>query len=563
MAAFITNVFCRAAFVLAACVVSYRAAAQAPPQWQWGQANTSASSVRPYKLITDAVGNVYVCGIFTDPITLAPSKVLTAVGRQDAYVAKYSPTGTLLWARQVGGTDIEEVAGLALDSAGNLCLAGSCGNDLQLGTLRLTTAYGAGGFLARLSPQGQPLWLKQVGSTGARPHNMGLDAADNFYLSGQLMGPDTFGSIRLDPGSGIDVFLAKFDAQGNAIWARQGGHVPLIVNGPAVLTAYHSLTVSSGGDCYLSCTLNPQSGNFGPLARPASYGGFDVVLVKYDAQGAPRWLKCYGTTLDDWAGNIALDAQGHALACMRFSGGYAGGAAVLDTQTLSGTGLYFGALLQLDAATGSINWARTLSADRDAAYRGVATDAAGNSYAAGSFAGSATLGSQQLYSMGSINPDAVVVSYSPQGTFRWAQQSGGYAPELADLVSLDGTGQLAVVGSFTGESHLGSITLTGPTAGNASSGWVARLAGLPTATRAGSPVQPLACYPNPATDALWLPALAPGTPVQLLDALGRVARQTTVSAAANASVLGLPPGLYTLRATDKQGRPCAARVVVE
>jgi hypothetical protein len=51
--------------------------------------------------------------------------------------------------------------------------------------------------------------------------------------------------------------------------------------------------------------------------------------------------------------------------------------------------------------------------------------------------------------------------------------------------------------------------------------------------------------------------------VQVLDALGRVARETTVSAAAEVSVLGLAPGLYTLRATDKQGRQYAARLGVE
>ena len=60
-----------------------------------------------------------------------------------------------------------------------------------------------------------------------------------------------------------------------------------------------------------------------------------------------------------------------------------------------------------------------------------------------------------------------------------------------------------------------------------------------------------------------MPGLPAGTGVQLLDALGRVARETTVSAAAQVSVLGLRPGLYTLRATDARGQQLSARLAVE
>ena len=85
---------------------------------------------------------------------------------------------------------------------------------------------------------------------------------------------------------------------------------------------------------------------------------------------------------------------------------------------------------------------------------------------------------------------------------------------------------------------------------------------IPLAT-AGARPRPLAAYPNPATDVVYLPALLPGTRVQLLDGLGRVVRETTVGTAAQVSVRGLTPGLYALRATDAQGRPCAGRMAVE
>jgi hypothetical protein len=74
---------------------------------------------------------------------------------------------------------------------------------------------------------------------------------------------------------------------------------------------------------------------------------------------------------------------------------------------------------------------------------------------------------------------------------------------------------------------------------------------------------PLGLYPNPATTTVHVPGLAAGSCVQLLDALGRPVRTATVTAAAQVSVSGLAPGLYTLRATDTRGKQLVGKLVVE
>jgi hypothetical protein len=81
------------------------------------------------------------------------------------------------------------------------------------------------------------------------------------------------------------------------------------------------------------------------------------------------------------------------------------------------------------------------------------------------------------------------------------------------------------------------------------------------APRAGAAT--LTVWPNPATSYVLITGLATGSAVQLIDALGRVACATTVSAVGEVSVSGLAPGFYILRATDAQGRPVTGRVVVE
>src|SRR5439155_1564249 len=60
-------------------------------------------------IAVDSSGNSYVTGFFFSTATFGPGEVnqtvLTAVGSDDIFVAKYDSTGLLVWAKQAGGTD--------------------------------------------------------------------------------------------------------------------------------------------------------------------------------------------------------------------------------------------------------------------------------------------------------------------------------------------------------------------------------------------------------------------------------------------------------------------------
>src|SRR5262249_9343490 len=77
---------------------------------------------------TDAVGNVYVTGQFTDSIDLDPGPggvTLTSTGPTSTYVAKFSAAGALLWGRALTGTGSVTSGGLAVDGNGNVHVTGS------------------------------------------------------------------------------------------------------------------------------------------------------------------------------------------------------------------------------------------------------------------------------------------------------------------------------------------------------------------------------------------------------------------------------------------------------
>jgi outer membrane protein assembly factor BamB len=319
----------------------------------------------------------------------------------------------------------------------------------------------------------------------------------------------------------------------------------------------HTLTVSPAGDAYLSWAIHPAAGGFGPVPPAPGYGDYDVTVVRYNPQGVAQWQTRYGTAFPDNVGFTALDGRGHLLVPVSFSGS---GPATVGAQTLTGTGQNFGALLQLDAGTGSLQWVRKLEAFGNVSFRAVAADAAGNSYVAGFLAGTAQAGGQLLSSNGPAS-DALVASYSPTGTARWFQTSAGAEAEGASFIAWHASNELSVSGFFYQQGTFGSTTFTGGGT-NVLHTFVARLGAVATATQAARGL-PQGLYPNPATDRVHLPGLPAGSRVQLWDALGRVVRETRVSAAAPLSVSGLAPGLYTLRATDNQGQAYSARVAVE
>ena len=73
-------------------------------------------------------------------------------------------------------------------------------------------------------------------------------------------------------------------------------------------------------------------------------------------------------------------------------------------------------------------------------------DAQGNTYVAGSFAGTVTIGSFTLTSLGS--GDVFVAKLDPQGNYLWVTTAGGTGGDGANCIALDGAGGVYVGGGF-------------------------------------------------------------------------------------------------------------------
>jgi uncharacterized protein (DUF2249 family) len=108
-------------------------------------------------LASDADGNVYVAGFFSDTLDLgAPntSFTLECRGMWDIFIAKWDQSGNLEWGKQIGDMSWERCMGMTLDDHGSIYLVGDFNGttdfDPNVGVANLSTTAAVDVFFQKL-----------------------------------------------------------------------------------------------------------------------------------------------------------------------------------------------------------------------------------------------------------------------------------------------------------------------------------------------------------------------------------------------------------------------------
>jgi len=183
-------------------------------------------------IAVDAVGNVYSTGHFSETADFDPGPGvynLTTVGSYDIFISKLNTNGNFVWAKQLGGADIDIGFSITSDASGNIYTTGSFGSTADFdpgpGVYNLTSAGDIDVFVSKLDDNGNFIWAKAMGGLNeSEGRSVTLDALGNVYTTGHFRYTADF-----DPGTGIhnltcgaasDVFISKLDANGNFVWAK-------------------------------------------------------------------------------------------------------------------------------------------------------------------------------------------------------------------------------------------------------------------------------------------------------------------------------------------------------
>ena len=166
-------------------------------------AGTAGVHTQGTAVTTDHSGNTYVTGTFSGTVNFNPGPsptLLTSLGAESSFVAKYSPAGTLVWVRTVGTGQTADVqaSSISVDSAGNLYIAGTfqggtanfaAGGSVYSLTPHNASSSNADAFVVKLDTSGNLVWATDLGGTGtASANGLAVDSAGNVDVVGSFSG---------------------------------------------------------------------------------------------------------------------------------------------------------------------------------------------------------------------------------------------------------------------------------------------------------------------------------------------------------------------------------------
>ncbi len=162
-----------------------------------------------------------------------------------------------------------------IDNSGNIYCGGSFHDSCIIQNDTLFTNNITNGFLSKYNPNGHLLFVKQfTSSLGVGVVGVSVSPLGSIVLTGACSGQSTFGSYNINASTSEDLFLAKFDNNGNC----QGvDHADL---GVGLSVAYDDNNIYVTGifppPPTISATLSIGNQNF------TNYGWADIVFAKHD-----------------------------------------------------------------------------------------------------------------------------------------------------------------------------------------------------------------------------------------------------------------------------------------
>lgn len=291
-------------------------------------------------IATDNTGNFVITGYFlADTLFTGPNAILCA-GSYDMFVAKFNSAGSIAWARSEGTSNDDRGQSIATDQSGNVIAGGTFrSSPLIIGN---DTMYYAGGaysdlFIVKYDYLGNHVWAFSEGGTYLDETNgLTTDPAGNIFMaaivysSSIVIGSDTLSNS----GSSFycEVVIAKYDDNGNALWAQNHG----VATGNDIA---YGITTDMFGDPYIT-GIHGANIVFGTY----TLSNTGMFVVKYEGfSGIVQWATHvtdaypYGISSDNnFGGDIVV------------SGFIYGPAANFGSTTLSTSGMYDAFVARMD-----------------------------------------------------------------------------------------------------------------------------------------------------------------------------------------------------------------------
>jgi FlgD Ig-like domain len=391
----------------------------------------------------DASGNVILVGGLygTQDFGGGP---LTSAGFTDVVVAKYDANGNHLWSKRFGDENDQVGEGVAVDASGNIVIAGWFTGTVDFGGGPLTSAgYDIDIFVAKFDADGNHLWSKRFDCSiyGVEVFaTVAVDGSDNVVMAEPFVGTVDFGGGPLTSTGIFDIAVAKFDASGGHIWSQRFGNDSYLLAQSIAADGPGNVVITG----YFAGTVDFGGG-------PLSSGGSDMFLAEFDADGNHLWSKVFATAQGR---SVTTDGSGDVIVT-----GFLGGTADFGGGPLTSAGSLDIAVAKFDV-NGNHIWSRNFGDADQQQGQAVAVDGSGDVVLTGRFWGTVDFGGGPLTASPFFN-DIFIAKLDADGNHIWSQRFGGDYSDGGVSIGGGSSGSFVVTGYFSGDVDFGGGPLSG------------------------------------------------------------------------------------------------------
>jgi hypothetical protein len=407
----------------------------------WAKGEGGIGNDAAYSVTSDEAGNTYVTGNLAG---VADFSGVTAQGKgvYEIFIAKYSPTGNLIWVKTAGGKGND--VGYAIQyQNGYLYLAGKFEDTAYFENTTLISHGDGDAFVAKYDNNGNLIWV--TGGGGQRlDYVSGLTLDDNgsIYVSGTYQASATFSGTQITTSNLFgESFVASYNNNGALQWVKS-----------ATGTAFNLLkgiTYDNNGGLFITGYFG---GGFSidSISILSNTPSYDIVLGKLTTNGDVVWLTHAGSIAEDAGQSVCADKDGNA-----FVTGYFTRTAYFDADSIQYLD-YNDVFIAKYDANGHYQWVIPgYGTQLDIGYA-IATDNEGNIYTGGMFENAINFSG---HTVSGIDRDVFIVSYTNNGNFRWLDKANGVLTSAALGIHVKQNNNIAICGYYLHDLMFGSIPI--------------------------------------------------------------------------------------------------------
>lgn len=400
--------------------------------WTWAKRAGGNSDQEGKSVAIDASGNVYVTGYLSGTTDDFDTSTVTVAGGHDLFIAKYTSAGNLVWVKSAGASGFEEGLGIAVDGSGNIFVCGYFELTITFqgpSPVSLTSSGGKDIFIAKFDNNGDIQWAKKAGGTSDDAATSICTNGSYLFVTGNFKGTSTFGPGTLTSSGAKDIFIACYGAvTGTFNWALKAGSSSDDSGEGIALDGNY---IYATGTYSNTCSFANLTGAL------TTAGGDDAFIVKYDIYGYGVWKTSAGGSNIDAGHGIAIDypnlyVTGQFKGTTNFYDPSASIAATLTSAT--GDDAF---IAKYDAVTGNPAWVNSENGNDDEYGYAVTVDPSGNIWTTGEFKGTLPLGAGP--SITASDRDIFLISRDPSGNILSGVRAGGSNIDMGLGVAASGS----------------------------------------------------------------------------------------------------------------------------